>query len=414
MKNFVRTLLLGKGTFIEDYSVYRRALLLGYLELVVIAIGIYYSIVNLYYEYYNSIAPYVFVIIVAIVSLILTRRGKYEWATGILLLAVNMAVFYFAIRVRGDAPHEFFIASALAAFVLFGYKNRRLAIASVILTYLLYLVAYTGVYPENRPVNLWAISSFTFAFMISVAILYFTLQLHHYSEKLTKEKNIQLQKVNAELDRFVYSASHDLRAPLSSMLGLIQLAQRTTNPVEVEEYLKLMKGRIHHLDDFIREIIDYSRNERMEVIRQPVNIYQLVEETSSNLKHLEGAEGIHVQNDLPADWVIPTDSMRVKIVLNNLLNNAIKYHDPNKDIRFIRISASRGQEPPTISIQDNGIGISEEHVDKVFKMFYRASDKSKGSGLGLYIVKETLGQLGGSISIQSRLGEGSTFTIALG
>lgn len=414
MKNFFRTLILGKGAFIEDYSVYRRALLLGYLELVVIAIGLYYSSVNLYYEIYNAIAPYVIVIIVAICSLVLTRRGYYTWAIGILLIAVNMAVFYFAIRVRGDAPHEFFIASALAAFVLFGYQNRKLAIASIIFAYALYFIAYTGIYPGNRPVNLWAISSFTFAFMISVAILYFTLQLHHHSEKLTKEKNAQLQKVNAELDRFVYSASHDLRAPLSSMLGLIEIAQRSSDPVEIQEYLKLMKGRIHHLDEFIREIIDYSRNERMEVIRQPVNIYELVEETSSNLRHLEGADKIHVQNDLPHDWVVPTDAMRVKIVMNNLLNNAIKYHDPNKDIRFIRISAARGQEPPTISVQDNGIGISEEHVDKVFKMFYRASDKSKGSGLGLYIVKETLGQLGGSISIQSRLGEGSTFTIALG
>ena len=151
----------------------------------------------------------------------------------------------------------------------------------------------------------------------------------------------------------------------------------------------------------------------MEVVKLPVNLYQLVEEISSNLKHLEGADRIEIRNEIPQDMVLPSDAMRLKIVLNNLLNNAIKYHDHNKKTRFIRISVAPIEGGMNFSVVDNGMGISAEHHDKVFNMFYRASDKSKGSGLGLYIVKESLGQLGGSFTLKSELGEGSTFTVQL-
>jgi signal transduction histidine kinase len=95
------------------------------------------------------------------------------------------------------------------------------------------------------------------------------------------------------------------------------------------------------------------------------------------------------------------------------MNNAIKYHDRNKESRYIRVVATPSNDGILFSVCDNGMGIPAEHHDKVFNMFYRASDKSKGSGLGLYIVRESLGQLGGTVSLKSQLGEGSTFTIQL-
>jgi signal transduction histidine kinase len=267
--------------------------------------------------------------------------------------------------------------------------------------------------PIERTYNPWLLFNFLFVFFICVVILIYTINLHHHSEKITKAKNAQLQKANSELDRFVYSASHDLRAPLSSLLGLIELAQKTNDKSELLTYLKMMKGRVHHLDEFIREIIDYSRNERMEVEVQPVNLHKLVEETTTSLKQLEGADQIDIHNDIPADMVLPSDVMRLKIVINNLLNNAIKYHDLTKESRYIRVSLMPSANGTHLSVSDNGMGIATEHLDKVFNMFYRASDKSKGSGLGLYIVKESIVQLGGSVTLKSRLGEGTTFTVLL-
>lgn len=414
MKHFLRNLILGPGKFVEDYSLYRRALLLGYLELLSMGIAGFYLALNAFRGLTPGNLQYITVIFVSFVALYLTRLGYYTVATIVQMVMANAVVFYFTWFYNGDANYLYFISNALGALVLLGYNNRRAALLIVTLTGTLFLISYTGVfgfYPKQH--NMYLLMNYIFVFSICVLILYYTLRLHHHAEKITQAKNTQLRKVNAELDRFVYSASHDLRAPLSSLLGLIELARKTDKKEEIETYLSMMKGRINHLDDFIKEIIDYSRNERMEVVRQPVNLHKLVEETTINLKHLEGADLIDIRNEVPVNLVLPSDAMRLKIVLNNLLNNAIKYHDHTKESRYIRISVMSTVQGTHFAICDNGMGISPEHHDKVFNMFYRASDKSKGSGLGLYIVRQSLGQLGGTVSLKSELGEGTTFTVQL-
>lgn len=414
MKLFLRNLILGPGNFIDDYSTYRRALLLGYLELLSICIATFYFGTNLAQGITTGNLQYFIIVVISLLALYLTRLGHYTFSTVMQMIMVNGIVFYFSLYDNGDANYMFFLSNALGALVLLGYHNRLLAIASLLFTLALFTISYTGTFGYfPKPHNMYLFFNFIFVFLVCVIILYYSMRIHHHAEKITQTKNEQLQKVNAELDRFVYSASHDLRAPLSSMLGLIELAQKSENRDEIHTYLNMMRGRIHHLDDFIREIIDYSRNERLEVVKMPVNLHQLVEETTTNLKHLEGADRIDIQNLVPADMVFPGDVMRLKIILNNLLNNAIKYHDQNKEKPYIRISVARAEQGTHFSVCDNGIGIPAEHQDKVFNMFYRASDKSKGSGLGLYIVKQSLGQLGGSVTLSSQLGEGSTFTVLL-
>jgi signal transduction histidine kinase len=413
MKQFLRHLILGPGKFIEDYSIYRRALLLGYLELLSIAFAAFYLLLNRITGAHGDLEYYT-VIAISLVAMYMIRLGHYTASTIIQLVMVNLIVFYVSLYDKAEHNYLFFISNSLGAVALLGYRKQWLSSGAVVFTILLFFISWTGVFGYfPRGNNIYLLINFTFVFFVCVLILYYTLQLHHHSEKITQAKNSQLQKANAELDRFVYSASHDLRAPLSSLLGLIDLAQKSHNPADVERYLELMKGRVHHLDDFIREIIDYSRNERMEVVRQPLNLHRLVDETTSNLMYLEGANGIKIQNEVPVDLILPSDAMRLKIVLNNLVNNAIKYHDRSKESRYIRICASPVSDGVLFSVCDNGMGISSEHHDKVFNMFYRASDKSKGSGLGLYIVRESLGQLGGKISLKSEFGEGSTFTVVL-
>jgi signal transduction histidine kinase len=105
--------------------------------------------------------------------------------------------------------------------------------------------------------------------------------------------------------------------------------------------------------------------------------------------------------------------MRLKIVLSNLIDNSLKYSDINKGKSFIRIEAAEDNEAKLILVKDNGVGIDQLYIDKIFNMFYRASERSKGSGLGLYIVKETLNKINGSIQVQSILGSGTTFVVSL-
>jgi signal transduction histidine kinase len=411
---FLRNLILGPGKFIEDYSQYRRALLLGYLELLTIAIATFYFGLNLAHGTTAGNLQYLITVGVSLFALWLTRLGYYIASTIIQMIMANAIVFYFSLFDNGDGNYMFFISNALASFALLGYHNRWPALAAAMFSLGLFIVSSTGTFDYfPKQTNIYLVCNFIFIFLVCVLILYFTLRIHHHAEKITHARNQQLEKVNAELDRFVYSASHDLRAPLSSLLGLIELARKSDDKAEIGNYLTMMKGRINHLDDFIREIIDYSRNERMEVARLPVNLHSLVEETASNLMHLEDAGDIEIQNQVPSDLVLPSDAMRLKIILNNLLNNAIKYHDRHKPSRFIRVSAGSFAQGTHLSVSDNGIGISPEHHDKIFNMFYRASDKSKGSGLGLYIVKQSLGQLGGSVTLKSQLGEGTTFTVLI-
>src|SRR5690606_354838 len=165
-------------------------------------------------------------------------------------------------------------------------------------------------------------SSYTINFLVtlvsSIAIMYFLMDLHYHSQKSVLDKNDELQKANAELDRFVYSASHDLRAPLSSLLGLIEVAK--LDHAGTDRYLDMMKGKIQDLEDFIKEIISYSRNARMDIRRQPVNLHQTIDEVTEALTFSVGNPDVHIENLIDESMILNTDSMRLKIVLSNLID----------------------------------------------------------------------------------------------
>ncbi len=232
------------------------------------------------------------------------------------------------------------------------------------------------------------------------------------AEKIIEQNNL-LAKANKELDRFVYSASHDLRSPLSSVLGLINLTEKANEQKEVHKYLGMMKSRIKVLDDFIKEIVLYSQNARTELNLEQLNLHAMVCDAADGLKFAEEAHGLDIQINCPMDFKVYADARRLSVVLNNLVGNAIKYKDSSKKSQWVKIEAAKMQNGWEITVTDNGIGIKQEHLPKIFDMFYRASEKSHGSGLGLYIVKETLGKMEATISAESEYGSGSTFKIGL-
>ncbi len=226
-------------------------------------------------------------------------------------------------------------------------------------------------------------------------------------------KNIQLAKTNEELDRFVYSASHDMRAPLSSLLGLIHLSEKTDNPEERGTLLQMMKDRIKTMEGFIKEVTDYSRNTRLDLASIDISLFDLVSEVVNNLAYSIVNKKVRIDIVIDKKIVLETDVNRLKVVINNLLSNAYKYHQFDKNDPFIRIAASEKGNTILMTVEDNGQGIAPEHHLRIFEMFYRASESSEGSGLGLYIVKETLDKLNGSISVRSTPGEGAEFIVTL-
>ncbi|MDQ3049746.1 MAG: PAS domain S-box protein [Bacteroidota bacterium] len=228
------------------------------------------------------------------------------------------------------------------------------------------------------------------------------------------EKNSELQKTNSELDKFVYSVSHDLRAPLSSILGVIEIAQDDTADELMIEHLQMLKGNVKKLDGFISDILDYSRNSRMEVKKEEINFKELLNDIAQNLKYMgSNRRQIDIKINVNSNSPVYTDKSRLNIVLNNLISNAIRYQNSQIPNPFVDIKVDTSDTETGIIIRDNGIGIRKELHQKIFDMFYRISEESVGSGLGLYIVKEAVSKLNGNIEITSEPGEGSTFTIKI-
>ncbi len=174
-----------------------------------------------------------------------------------------------------------------------------------------------------------------------------------------------------------------------------------------------MKDRVHSLDHFIKDITDYSRNNRLEVKRENVKLVDLAHEVWESLKFSPEAENIDFQIKIPPEIQMESDKNRLRVIISNLISNAVRYHDLKKENQYIRMHYQMNGRVSFIKVEDNGQGIPSEYHTKIFDMFFRANEHSKGSGLGLYIVKEALLKLSGSIQLESTVGQGTTFTIML-
>jgi signal transduction histidine kinase/ligand-binding sensor domain-containing protein len=231
--------------------------------------------------------------------------------------------------------------------------------------------------------------------------------------RTVEKRNAELKKLNEELDRFVYSASHDLRAPLSSVLGLVEIARLETTIEAKQKCLNMINESVLKLDGFINDIIDYSRNQRIDIKPKMVDLEHEVNEALNELRYLDKENLIEKIIEIDGQTEFITDARRLNIVLKNIISNAIRYHDLEQQNPYIKINVQSNTNMATISIADNGIGIEHSHLENIFKMFYRADESSKGSGLGLYIVKETIDKMGGKIEVESQLNFGTTFTIKI-
>ncbi len=233
----------------------------------------------------------------------------------------------------------------------------------------------------------------------------------HKVEISLQRKNEELEVANKELDRFVYSASHDLSAPLKSLLGLINISFK--DPIGTQEsYLGKMEMSVKKLEEFISEILDYSRNKRMEIISEPILLKDLCQDVIENLKFTDGFQTIKIDLTELKETTLTTDKSRLRIIINNLLSNAIKFR--RKEVEsWIKIFASVQANQTIVAIQDNGQGIRTELQPRIFEMFFRGAENSKGSGLGLYIAREAAERINGKITVKSEYGKGSTFFIHL-
>jgi signal transduction histidine kinase len=236
-------------------------------------------------------------------------------------------------------------------------------------------------------------------------------KLIHFAKNLD-EHNRSLKDLNAELDQFAYRVSHDLRSPISSTLGLLYLAKEEHELKSLQEYHQMMEKSLTKLDDFIQEILTHTRNSRLPVLYEPIdNLAGYLQDITAPFTQNPALSHIQFSTAIEENAVLCTDATRLRMILQNLLSNAFHYHDVHKPKNWVKLTMNVEQKKVLIEITDNGIGIEEKHISKIFNMFYRATEKTPGTGLGLYIVKQILEKMEGKISVQSVYLSGTTFTV---
>jgi PAS domain S-box-containing protein len=232
-------------------------------------------------------------------------------------------------------------------------------------------------------------------------------------ESQLKKQNDQLAKVNHQMEKFLYSASHDLRSPISSILGLTHLMKIESKDKTAVDYIDKVESCAIKLDKIIRSIIAFSKTSYQRMNSERINFESLVWSIFRNYNDNTALKRINIDIQVKNDLIFYSDSERLEIILDHLIQNAINFYDTNKTRSFILFKVQVDHEYASIEIADNGIGIGSQHLDHIFTMFYKASHLSKGAGLGLYIVKEAVMQLNGNIKVESEIGFGTVFRIII-
>lgn len=226
-------------------------------------------------------------------------------------------------------------------------------------------------------------------------------------------KITELQQAYNELDKFAYSVTHDIRRPLLSILGAVDVAQFIDDISELREMLKMMKESVTNLDVYIQNIHDYYKLRRGELNIEDIDFNQIVTEQEDIFKLTAKINDVNFSINVLQDEPFRCDKMALNLILNNLLSNAFKYQNKNNNDKMVNLEVKVATGNATISIKDNGIGIYEKHLSEIFNMFFRATSEEVGSGFGLYNVKDAVIKLNGDVHVDSVLNRGSIFKVTI-
>jgi len=231
--------------------------------------------------------------------------------------------------------------------------------------------------------------------------------------KTINETNDQLSKLNAELDSLVFRTSHDLRSPITSVIALNHIIKEEANEFKRSQYLDLQKKTILRLDSLITDILDFSRNKRTDLNLTSLDFNVFINSALQDHMFSEHSGNIKKTCEVNQQGVFVTDEKRLGMIINNLISNALRYHNKNQDNPYLHIIINTTDKKAEIEVIDNGQGIDKKHLENIFTMFYRVNENLTGSGLGLYIVKEAVDKLGGTIVLESEINKGTKFTIII-
>ena len=229
--------------------------------------------------------------------------------------------------------------------------------------------------------------------------------------KAQEEKSEIVERKNAELDSFFYRVSHDLKGPISSLLGLYNVVKIDITDTKSLELFRMYHSQAVRMNDIVIGLINLTEIKNTEKLKTQINFEKLIDDCINSCRYLPNFSSAKFEKyiasfDFLAEWAI------INTILQNLIENAIKYSRPNVE-PVIKISVYREENFVVIIVADNGQGIAPEHQSNIFNMFYRATDKNSGSGLGLYILKRAVERTQGQIEFVSVPNQGSSFMVRI-
>ncbi|MFZ5970443.1 MAG: tetratricopeptide repeat protein [Bacteroidota bacterium] len=230
-------------------------------------------------------------------------------------------------------------------------------------------------------------------------------------ETAVEERTAQLKEAYRELDTFFYRASHDFRRPLTTFMGLSEVANMTVKDPAALELFSKVKETARNLDKMLSKLQSVSAVGAAETVFRQIHFQTELDYVFDTFKEELLAKGIDFRTEVNSNRKFKSYPAILRIILSNLVENAIHFASPSNPI--IAIIIEDGPHGVIITVRDNGEGIRPEYLDKVFEMYFRASEKSKGNGLGLYIVKKSVEKLNGTIQLESTHNHGTTIRVVL-
>ncbi len=225
--------------------------------------------------------------------------------------------------------------------------------------------------------------------------------------------NRALKETQAELDVFLYRASHDLKGPLCSMDGLLGLAQMEEEPAQQKQYLALMQQTVRKLNRVLQSLLSYTKNSHLRILPEKVHFESMVAQALDGLREVKGFERVAVKTYFNTLSPFYSDAERVFSVLRNIISNAITFQNYALSEPVVNIWITSTAQGASIVVRDNGVGMEEQEQENIFRMFTKSSSQSTGSGLGLFVTGEIIKKLGGQIDLQSQPGKGTQVSVQI-
>lgn len=228
-----------------------------------------------------------------------------------------------------------------------------------------------------------------------------------------RDKTIKLEKLHSEMNQFVYSLSHELRGPLMSISGVSKLAKMEVNDPNTLEYFNMIDTATGKLDDFIYKMLDFYRSTKIEHKITEINFREVVDQQMDAYREKFDLSHFHIDVQVNQGSAFFSDDSKIRVILNNLFSNAVQFQKPSPSEKRISLTVDVVEGKAILVLEDTGIGIEDRFKNEVFNLFSRATQKNVGTGLGLYMVKEAVEQMGGEIHLDTELNKGTAVTVTL-